>query len=134
VGQRARPAPHRRPAPSINEVAFLHKPSRTLLLTDWLFNFNGAATPGGRPVDPHLYLRLDGAYHGPRQSRLLRAFIADKHAARELGDRLLAWDFDRIIVCHGDIIDTGGHVLCASHRLAAPDARARRGHDRPRRP
>lgn len=92
--------------PRINEVAFLHKPSRTLLLTDWLFNFNRSDTWWTRT-----FLRLAGAYHGPSQSRLLRLSIADRNAARTSRDRLLAWDFDRIIVAHGDIIPGDGKAV-----------------------
>ena len=92
--------------PRINEVAFLHKPSRTLLLTDWLFNFNRSDTWWTRT-----FLRLAGAYHGPSQSRLLRLSIADRVAARASRDRLLAWDFDRVIVAHGDIIPNDGKAV-----------------------
>ena len=92
--------------PRINEVAFLHKPSRTLLLADWLFNFNRSDTWWTRT-----FLRLAGAYHGPSQSRLLRLSIADRAAARASRDRLLAWDFDRIIVAHGDIIPRDGKAV-----------------------
>ncbi len=92
--------------PRINEVAFLHKPSRTLLLTDWLFNFNRSDTWWTRT-----FLRIAGAYHGPSQSRLLRLSIADRAAARASRERLLAWDFDRVIVAHGDIIPGDGKAV-----------------------
>jgi len=93
--------------PKLNEVAFLHRASHTLILTDWIFNFSATHRP---PLWTRLYLRATDAWGGPRQSRLLRAFIVDKHAARISTDRLLAWDFDRIILSHGDIIETGGRA------------------------
>lgn len=108
-----------RGCPKLNEVAFLHRASRTLLVSDWLFNFSSRASgPDSSPQasGPHrslltrFYLRLTGAWGGPRQSRLLRTVITDKEAARASTERLLAWDFDRIIVCHGDILETGGHT------------------------
>ena len=40
--------------------------------------------------------------------RMVRAFIRDRRAARESVDRLLRWDFDRVIVSHGDVLETGG--------------------------
>lgn len=88
-----------------HEVAFLHRSSRTLILTDWLFNFSH-----GGSLWTRAYLRLAGAWGGPRQSRLLRAMITDKAAALASTDTLLAWDFDRIIVSHGDILETGGRA------------------------
>jgi hypothetical protein len=92
--------------PKINEVAFLHRPTRTLLLTDWLFNFNRSDTWWTRT-----FLTLAGAWHGPAQSRLLRLSIADKAAARASRDHILGWDFDRIIVAHGDIIHSDGKAV-----------------------
>lgn len=95
--------------PKVHEVAFLHRASRTLILTDWLFNFSHARTRFTPPLLTRLYLRLAGAWGGPRQSRLLRSFITDRGAALASTDRILAWDFDRVIVGHGDVIETGGH-------------------------
>ena len=92
--------------PKINEVAFLHRASRTLILTDWLFNFSHSPS-----IWTRLYLRMTGAWGGPRQSKLLRSLIADRDAARTSTDRLLTWDFDRIIVAHGDIIPSNGHAV-----------------------
>lgn len=88
-----------------HEVAFLHRASRTLILTDWLFNFSR-----GGSLWTRVYLRLAGAWGGPRQSRLLKAMISDRAAASAATERLLAWDFDRIIVSHGDIVETGGQA------------------------
>ncbi|MBL9101789.1 MAG: DUF4336 domain-containing protein [Myxococcales bacterium] len=90
--------------PRLNEVAFLHRASRTLILTDWVFNFNQ-----GKGLLTRLYLRLTGAWGGPRQSRVHRPFITDRAAALGSTERILAWDFDRVILSHGDIIETGGH-------------------------
>jgi len=91
--------------PKVNEVAFFHRASRTLILTDWLFNFSRSPSLWTR-----IYLRLSGAWGRPSQSKLLRSVIADKAAANASTDRMLAWDFDRVIVSHGDIIPTGGHA------------------------
>jgi hypothetical protein len=99
-----------RGCPKLSEVAFLHRASRTLIVSDWLFNFSSRASGPHRSLLTRFYLRLTGAWGGPRQSRLLRAVITDKEAARASTERLLAWDFDRIIVCHGDILETGGHT------------------------
>jgi len=90
--------------PKLHEVAFLHRASRTLILTDWLFNFSH-----GKSLLTRLYLRMAGAWGGPRQSRLLRSFVADRTAALGSTERILAWDFDRIVLGHGDIIESGGH-------------------------
>ncbi len=90
-------------APSINETVFLY--GRTLIVTDLVFNYENAEGFGTR-----LFLRLDGALGGLRVSRILRFVIRDKAAARASIERILAWDFDRIIVTHGEVLQTGGHA------------------------
>ncbi len=93
-------------APLMNEVALLHAPSRTLVLTDLVFN-----VPRGGPNRARLFHWLVGAsgHFGPH--RLIRLFIRDRAAARRSLDRILAWDFDRIVMSHGEVVSTGGHRL-----------------------
>ena len=47
----------------------------------------------------------------PGATRLERVLIRDRAAAREQVARMLAWDFDRIALAHGDIVETGGHEV-----------------------
>jgi hypothetical protein len=42
--------------------------------------------------------------------RIVRAFVRDRAAARRSLERILAWDFDRVIVSHGDVLETGGRA------------------------
>lgn len=88
-------------APSINESVFLY--GRTLIVTDLVFNYVSAETFGTK-----LFLTLDGALGGLRASRILRLCIKDRAAARASIERILSWDFDRIIVCHGEVLPSGG--------------------------
>ena len=89
--------------PFENEVAFLHRASRTLLLCDLAFNFGPRAHPVTR-----LLMRLIGSYGRLGPSRLDPLLIRDRRAARASLERILAWDFDRIVVAHGDVLETGG--------------------------
>lgn len=90
-------------APSVNETVFLYQ--RTLIVTDLVFNYVEAEGFGTR-----LFLRLDGALGGLRVSRIMRMVIRDRAAARESIERILRWDFDRIIVTHGEVLQAGGHA------------------------
>jgi hypothetical protein len=90
-------------APAINEVVFLHRRSRTLLLTDLAFNVK----PGARNR-AKLFHRLVGATGRFGPHRILRAAIRDREAARRSLETILAWDFDRIVVTHGDVLEQGG--------------------------
>jgi hypothetical protein len=89
--------------PGLNEVALLHRPTKTLVLTDFMFHLPSVEGLFGRTL-----LRLADSYGPPRQSRLLRFLVKDKAALRASRDAILAWDFDRISVCHRDLIPTGG--------------------------
>jgi hypothetical protein len=66
-------------------------------------------------------LRSYGRF-GP--SKLDPLLIRDRAAARASLERILAWDFDRVIVAHGEILESGGReALRAGYSwLLAPDA------------
>jgi hypothetical protein len=94
--------------PYENEVVFFHRPSRTLVLCDLAFNF-GPATPWLTKV----LVGLIGGYGRFGPSRADPLLIRDRAAARASLERILAWDFDRVIVAHGDVLDAGGHAALA---------------------
>jgi hypothetical protein len=93
-----------RGAPIMNEVVFFHAPTRTLLLTDLAFNVT-------RPMPGRacFFLRLVGA-RGFGPHRIIRFGVRDRDAARASLERILQWDFDRIVVTHGDVLESGGHA------------------------
>lgn len=88
----------------LSEFEFFHRASRTLIAGDLIFNIDS-----DRPLLTRLFC------NGPRLRRrvgptpLFRSSLRDKQAARRSIDRILAWDFARVIPGHGDIIDSGGH-------------------------
>ena len=90
-------------APGISEDVFLHVASRTLLLTDLAFNL-----PPGAPNRARVFHALVGAVGRFGPHRIVRAAIRDKPAARRSLERILAWDFDRVVVSHGEVLETGG--------------------------
>jgi len=90
-------------APKLGEVAFLHRASRTLILTDWMFYFERSPS-----WFTGLYLRLFGAIGKPIQTSVMRGLVTDRAAAKTAVERLLAWDFDRVVMSHRDILPTGG--------------------------
>ena len=92
--------------PFENEVAFFHRASRTLILCDLAFNF------GPRTAAPtRLLMKLLRSYGRLGPTTLDPWLIRDRRAARESLQRILAWDFDRVIVAHGDVLDSGGHEI-----------------------
>jgi hypothetical protein len=86
--------------PRLNEVAFLHRPSKTLVLTDFVFNMNRI-----EGWLPRAMLRAADAFPGPRQSRMLRWITKDRAALTASREVLLSWDFERMSVCHFDVVE-----------------------------
>jgi hypothetical protein len=92
--------------PYENEVAFFHRASRTLLLCDLAFHF------GPRSAAPtRLLMKLLRSYGRLGPSKLDPLLIRDRAAARASLERILAWDFDRVVVAHGDVQESGGRAL-----------------------
>jgi hypothetical protein len=94
-------------APWLNEVVFFHPSSRSVIFTDLVFNV---------PADsrgPRIFFALVGApgHFGPH--RLIRMMIRNRKAARESVAKILEWDFDRVIVTHGDVLESGGKAKFA---------------------
>jgi hypothetical protein len=89
---------------ALNEVVFFHPRSRSLLLTDLAFNMVRPAAS----LRARLFTRLVGAVGRFGPHRVVRLAIRDRGAARASVQHLLGWDFDRVIVTHGDVLESGG--------------------------
>lgn len=88
--------------PAVNEALFYHRPTRTLIVTDLIFNLQrpeGALAP--------IVFRLFGTYKKAAVSRLFRSTIKDRASlAAALRDLLTAWTpIDRVLVAHGDPLE-----------------------------
>ena len=92
--------------PFENEIVFLHRGSRTLLLCDLAFNFGPTA-----PAVTRVVMTLFGGYGRFRPTRLDPLLIRDRAAARRSLEQILTWDFDRVVVAHGDVLERGGRDL-----------------------
>jgi Domain of unknown function (DUF4336) len=83
----------------LTEVLFLHRASRSLIVGDACWNSReGLGLPariwaGGRRIGPTPAFRLA---------------VRDRAAARASVERVLAWDFDRIVTGHGATVERGG--------------------------
>jgi hypothetical protein len=92
--------------PYENEVAFFHRPSRTLILCDLAFHFGPSAAWPTRAL-----MKLLRSYGRLGPSKLDPLLIRDRRAARASLERILAWDFDRVVVAHGDVQESGGREI-----------------------
>lgn len=98
------------------ELVFNHRPSRTLIEADLLFNLPAHEQMSKTGEDPQsgLLTQLFNKINNTRGSAIWqKRFIwygisaGDRPAFNRSVARMEKWDFDRLIPCHGDVIETG---------------------------
>jgi len=91
------------------DVAFFHPASKTMMEADLLFNlppteqYSKTGSSGRIPVigtlNPYMWLH----------KRFVWSLGEDKEAMKRDVKTVAGWDFDRIIPCHGDVIEKDGN-------------------------
>jgi hypothetical protein len=89
-------------APSMREVVFLHRPSRTLIVSDLVFNIE---KPEG--LTTKVVLTMMGTRGKLARSRMWSLITKDKAAWKASVREVLALDFDRLIMAHGEVVTSG---------------------------
>lgn len=93
--------------PIYDEVVFFHPESHTLILTDLAIHICHSHC-----WKTKLWLRILGSYGKFGWSSIeKKIFIKDKQAFKHSIDSILKWDFDRIVLSHGALIEKNGKVL-----------------------
>jgi hypothetical protein len=90
----------------ISEVILFHRHSRILFLTDSAFNLVHFES-----LADQLFWRLFGvpAEFGPSRTARMLLLKSSPQTAQVLR-RVLAWPFERIVVAHGEIVQTDAHA------------------------
>lgn len=92
--------------PAVEEYCFLHRESRTLILTDLCFNMLE-----GEGLGFWIFTHLFGTYKKFATSRLFTSAIKDKEAFIKSIREILDQDFENIIVSHGSPVIGNGKDL-----------------------
>ena len=89
----------------MTEIVFFHRKSRTALVTDYIQNFRRDWFKGWR----NWVARLDGLVQ-PQSSapRELRLIYWNRRKGRRALARILAWEPEKLVVAHGDLVQSGG--------------------------
>lgn len=87
----------------MKEIVFCHRASRTLILTDLIAPLGQDSPPFTRYM-----ARVSDVFGADAPQPPERLSLRDKSAARESLERVLSWDFERIIFVHGNIVPSGG--------------------------
>jgi hypothetical protein len=98
------------PSRGVSEVALYHRATRTLIVTDLAFNMQSVSRRPDR-----WYWQMSGVWQRFGPSKLVQhVLLRDADLVRPFLARVLAWDFDRIVVSHGDVVERDGHALFAA--------------------
>jgi hypothetical protein len=96
----------------MREVAMFHRASRTLILVDLIENFTDA-TPHTGGALKFLFKYVLRMWNNPRPAPEYRMGWSDRAAAAQSLRRILAWNFERIVLSHGDLIEHDAHDVAA---------------------
>jgi len=91
----------------IEETAFVHLPSATLVLCDLAFNMGDVFTGLERML--MRWNKVGGLFGPSRLTRLI--FTSNRRLLVESYGKLLAEPFNRVIVSHGEVLESGGREL-----------------------
>ncbi|MBS0471044.1 MAG: DUF4336 domain-containing protein [Proteobacteria bacterium] len=94
----------------MREVAMFHRASHTLVLVDLIENFTDA-TPGVGGALKFWFKYVFRMWNRPRPAPEYRLGWRDRRLAAQSLRRILAWDFERIVLSHGDLIARDAHAV-----------------------
>lgn len=98
------------------EIALLHKPSKTLIQADLMFNLPGTEQflKAEGNMGNALLNKIAGYFAsvGKGQQRFIwYAMAKDKARFAEGVKRVAGWEFERVVPCHGDVIESDGNKV-----------------------
>ena len=105
------------PAHGNKELVFNHKPTGTLIEADFMFNLPATEQHSrtGESATGGFLTRLFVALNSTQGSAIWQKWFiwyaisaGDRNGYGESVKRIAKWDFDRIVPCHGDVIESGG--------------------------
>ena len=103
----------------LNEYACFHPASRTLIFCDLVFNLTEA-----KGWTRWCMKNLLGVKQWPAIDRPVRWSVTDKAAFTNSLNRIFQWDFERVVVAHGSLIEADGkHLIAAAVKRAGFDLR-----------
>lgn len=93
------------------ELVFHYKPDKTLIEADLLFNlpateqYSRTGEPANKGLATRMFAALQNTQGSSQQRMIWYGMAKDKKAMSESLRRINAWNFERIIPCHGDVIE-----------------------------
>lgn len=107
-----------RGSPFMDEVVFLHRPSRTVIVADLIENFTDSFLREHWSGWRRVLAELDGiTSDNPRAPLEWRLSFLNRASARAARDKVLGWNCERVVMAHGEWQRSDGHAFL-QHALA----------------
>jgi Domain of unknown function (DUF4336) len=87
----------------LNEIVFWHRESQSLILTDTAFHFDASF-----PWQTRLVAKIIGGDRALEPTILEKIASRDKEQVKRSIQQVLCWNFHRVIMAHGSIIERDG--------------------------
>ncbi len=94
---------------SLNEWVFFHAASRTLIMTDTAFHLDQSF-----PFVTRLAASVGGSYQRLGPSLIEQVATTDKTRVKASMEKILSWDFERVVVAHGSVVEHDGKAKLAA--------------------
>lgn len=116
------------------EIVAVHKPTKTLIEADLLFNLPATEQYSKSGIDPTsgywtrafiTFTNTQGSAFWQRGLQWTIIPIHDKHSFDKNIREINGWDFDRLIPCHGNVIEHDGKAVFRKVFAWSLSARAR---------
>ena len=104
---------HYFPGSANKDIAFLHVPSKTLLNADLVFNLPAKEQYSQTEIDPtsgfwtQFFIKIFTPHNWIHNFAVWYVFTKDKVAMKRDVNVVSDWDFDRLVPCHGDVMEAG---------------------------
>ena len=95
----------------ISEVAFVHQNSGTLILVDLLENIGDDYTHEAGLLLKFWWKAVFHMWNNPKAAPEYQVGWGDKEVVRKGLEKILSWDFDRIILSHGNLIESNAKAI-----------------------
>ncbi len=97
----------------INEVAFFHLSTKTLILVDLLENIGDDYTHDAGLLLQFWWKAIFHMWNNPKAAPEYQLGWGDKAVVKKALDKILSWDFGRIILAHGNLIESNAKAVAA---------------------
>lgn len=97
----------------ITEVAFVHKPSKTLILVDLLENIGDDYSHKADLLLKFWWKAVFHMWNNPKPAPEYQIAWGNKQIVKQGLEKILSWDFERIILAHGNTIEADAKTIAA---------------------